>query len=324
MERIRLGNSVFEGLNNVYVLRGEETVLVDTGVATEPTKTELADGLADLGLTYADIDRVFLTHWHYDHAGLAGHIQQESGATIHVHEADAPLVAGDDDSLIEEQTLQQEKFEEWQIPDGPREELRSFLGGHADLRGEDVDVTPFEGGDRFHVNGLELEAVHLPGHAAGLTAFAVEREGEQQAFVGDAILPKYTPNVGGADVRVAAPLASYVESLLEVVDRDWDRVHPGHRDPIDDPTGRARVILDHHRERTENVLDVLERHGACDAWTVSHHLFGELETIHILHGPGEAFAHLDHLESHGVVERDVNEYELVEPGVDVTELFPEP
>jgi len=202
--------------------------------------------------------------------------------------------------------------------------LISFLEGHADLRGETVDVTPFEGGDWFEVNGLELEAVHLPGHAAGLTAFAVEREGEQQAFVGDAILPKYTPNVGGADVRVEAPLASYVGSLLEIIDRDWDRVYPGHRDPIDDPAGRARVILEHHRERTENILDVLDRHGACDAWTVSQHLFGELEKIHILHGPGEAFAHLDHLESHGVVEKVANEYELVEPGVDVDGLFPEP
>lgn len=324
MERIRLGNTVFEGLNNVYVLRGEETVLVDSGVATAETQAELADELADLGLTYADIDRLFLTHWHYDHAGLAGHIQQESGATVHVHEADASLVSGDGESLIEEQSLQQEKFGEWQIPDGPRQELLSFLEGHAGLRGDAVDVTPFEGGDRFEVNGLELEAVHLPGHAAGLTAFAVERDGEQQAFVGDAILPKYTPNVGGADVRVEAPLASYVESLLEVIDRDWDHVHPGHRDPIDDPTGRARVILDHHRERTANVLDVLQTHGASDAWTVSKHLFGDLENIHILHGPGEAFAHLDHLENHGVVELEAHEYELIEPDVDVDELFPNP
>ena len=324
MERIRLGNSVFEGLNNVYVLRGEETVLVDTGVATEPTETELREALSELDLAFGDVDQMFITHWHYDHAGLAGTIQQESGATVHVHEADAPLVAGHDGSLIEERTRQQEKFEEWQIPDGPREELISFLEGHADLRGEDADVTPFEDGDTFEVNGLELEAVHLPGHAAGLTAFAVERQGEQQAFVGDVILPKYTPNVGGADVRVEAPLERYVESLLEVIDRDWDRVHPGHRDPIDDPAGRARVILDHHRERTENVIDVLQRHGACDAWTVSHHLFGELETIHILHGPGEAYAHLDHLEREGVVEREVNEYRLLEPDVDAATLFPDP
>jgi glyoxylase-like metal-dependent hydrolase (beta-lactamase superfamily II) len=324
MERIRLGNTVFEGLNNVYVLQGEDTALVDTGVATEPTREELVAELGELGVAVSDIDQVFLTHWHYDHAGLAGMIQRESGATVHAHEADAPLIAGDEESLIEERTLQQEKFEEWQIPDEPREELMSFLEGHAALRGGDVDVTPFTGGDTFQVNDAELEAVHLPGHAAGLTGFAVERQGEQQAFVGDAILPKYTPNVGGADIRVTDPLGKYVESLVEVIERDWDRVHPGHRGTIDDPAGRAREILSHHRERTEKVLEVLDRHGACDAWTVSHHLFGELETIHILHGPGEAYAHLNHLESHGVVERDVTEYRPVEPDADVDALFPDP
>ncbi|GAB7012917.1 MBL fold metallo-hydrolase [Halolamina salina] len=323
MERIRLGNTVFEGENNVYLLQGEETVLVDAGVATEPTREEFVDGLASFGVTPADVDRVFLTHWHYDHAGLAGMIQDAGGATVHAHEADAGLISGEEPSLMEDRSLQQETFEAWQIPDGPREELISFLGGHAELAGDDVDVTPFTGGDRFDVNGIELEAVHLPGHSAGLSAFAFEENGERQAFVGDAILPKYTPNVGGADVRVEAPLAKYVESLVEIVDRDWDRALPGHRDPIEDPVGRAREILGHHRERTENVIDVLDRHGACDAWTVSHHLFGELETIHILHGPGEAFAHLDHLERHGIVEQEATDYRLVVDEPNVEELFPE-
>jgi len=324
MERIRLGNTVFEGENNVYLLQGEETVLVDAGVATEPTREEFVDGLASFGVTPADVDRVFLTHWHYDHAGLAGMIQNAGGATVHVHEADAGLVSGAEASLMEDRALQQETFEAWQIPDGPREELVSFLDGHAELAGEDVDVTPFTGGDRFDVNGTEFEAVHLPGHSAGLSAFAFEADGERQAFVGDVILPKYTPNVGGADVRVEAPLAKYVDSLVEVVERDWDRALPGHRDPIEDPAGRAREILGHHRERTDNVIDVLDRHGACDAWTVSHHLFGELEMIHILHGPGEAFAHLDHLERHGIVEREATDYRLVVEEPDVDELFPEP
>lgn len=324
MERIQLGNTVFEGLNNVYVFRGEETLLVDTGVATDPTQAELVEKLDGLGVDISEVDRVFLTHWHYDHTGLASLIQEASGATVHVHESDAPLVAGEKASLIEEQTLQQEKFEEWQIPDDPREELVAFLEGHADLRGGSVDVTTFTDGDRFGVNGLEFEAVHLPGHAAGLTAFAVDYEGERQAFAGDAVLPKYTPNVGGADVRVDQPLVNYVESLVEVIERDWDRIQPGHRDPIADPAGRAREILDHHRERTAKVLGVLDRHGACDAWTVSHHLFGELETIHILHGPGEASAHLEHLETHGIVEREVNEYRSVVDDPDIDALFPNP
>jgi len=126
--------------------------------------------------------------------------------------------------------------------------------------------------------------VHAPGHAAGLCCF--ETESGDEAFVGDALLPVYTPNVGGADVRVERPLERYVATLDRLIDRDYERVWPGHRDPIAEPTARADAILEHHRERTDTILAFLDDHGPADAWTVSAHLFGDLEGIHIVHGPG--------------------------------------
>ncbi|QLG26476.1 MBL fold metallo-hydrolase [Halorarum halophilum] len=321
MERIRLHNTAFEGLNNVYLLVGDETVLIDAGVSHPEVRTELTEGLAEHGLELADIDRLFLTHWHSDHAGLAGEIQDASGASVHVHKADAPLVSNVRDSFLADSRQQRATFDEWGIPDDSQEELVGVLRRNIELAGSPADVTPFVDGDTFEVNGRTLEAVHLPGHAAGLTAFADADADE--AFVGDAILPKYTPNVGGADVRVEAPLAKYVASLVEIVDRDWDRAWPGHRDRIDDPAGRAATILRHHRERTENVVDALDRNGPSTPWEVSANLFGDLESIHILHGPGEAFAHLDHLAADGVAERDGREYVLVESDPDVDALFPD-
>lgn len=322
MKRIQLGNTVFEGKNDVYLLDGEQTVLVDAGVALPDVREQLRDGLAEHGLRVADVDEIFLTHWHHDHAGLAGELQRESGAVVRVHEADADLVAGNEEAATAENNRLRDALADWNMPDESREELLDFLEFHDDLAGEDVDVTPFSDGETFDVNGQTLEAVHLPGHAAGLSAFAFDGKAGREAFVGDAILPKYTPNVGGADLRVESPLAQYVDSLLRLVDLDLARAWPGHRDVIDDPSGRALTILDHHRERTENVVGVLAEHGPCDTWTVSAHLFGDLENIHILHGPGEAYAHLDHLAEHGVVERDGHAYELVDRDVDVAELFP--
>jgi hypothetical protein len=56
---------------------------------------------------------------------------------------------------------------------------------------------------------------------------------------------------------------------------------------------------------------------------VSAALFGDLDEIHILHGPGEAYAHLAHLAAAGVVERRGRQYALTtDPEtVDVAELF---
>ncbi|ELK55128.1 putative metallo-beta-lactamase family hydrolase, partial [Haloferax sp. BAB-2207] len=85
-------------------------------------------------------------------------------------------------------------------------------------------------------------------------------------------------------------------------------------------------IAEHHRERTERVVSVLDDHGPADAWTVSARLFGDLEAIHILHGPGEAFAHLDHLVAEGVVAPpdDGGRYELLDADPDFDELVAVP
>ncbi|RKD95438.1 MBL fold metallo-hydrolase [Halopiger aswanensis] len=335
MDRITLDNEEFEGRNNAYVLADEsaagddDLALVDTGIATTDARTQLREGLAERGYDFTDVDAVVLTHFHPDHAGLAGEIQAAGDATVYVHEADAPLVEQEPDAVEDFERRRRESLERWGVPDEPRDELLGFLAAADGITGEPADVTPIEDGDVLEVGGHRLETIHAPGHAAGLCCFEpLEGEGDDatEAFVGDAVLPVYTPNVGGADVRVERPLEKYLATLRRIADRNYDRVWPGHRDPIEDPTDRALTIAAHHRERTENVLEVLREHGQADPWTVSAHLFGDLAGIHILHGPGEAYAHLDHLRHEGVVALEDGEYRLVEPdrAFDLDDLVPVP
>lgn len=321
MYAIALGNEEFEGKNNAYLLEGEPVTLLDTGIATERTEDQLRERLAEYGIGFSDIEQIVLTHFHPDHAGLAGRIQRESDATVYAHAADAPLIEQDQQALADLDARRRELFADWGMPDGEREELLAFLDSHVDTMGEPADVTEIAGGDTIETGEMTLETLHTPGHADGLCCFAFEGDG-REAFVGDTILPVYTPNVGGADVRVEAPLEKYADSLRTLIDRDFERVWPGHRDVIEEPTERARYIVSHHRERTERVLSVL-RKGPANAWTVSAELFGDLEGIHVMHGPGEAFAHLDHLERAGHVERDGKEYVLTaEPELETLLALP--
>ena len=335
VNRIQLGNAVFEGENDVYLLDGETTGLVDTGVALPGVREELVAGLAEYGVAFADVDAVAVTHWHPDHAGLAGEIQAAGDADVYVHAADAPLVDGSETPLYADRDLQRETFERWGMPETDRERLADFFAGvSADLSGRPADVTAFEDGDRVAVGGVELEALHLPGHTAGLSGFAFDPRtvpdhepvagaaATAEAFTGDALLPEYTPNVGGADVRVDGALAAYAESLARIVAREFDAAHPGHRERIDEPSRRAAAILDHHRHRTRRVVDVLDERGPATAWAVSAALFGSLSGVHVLHGPGEASAHLEHLAAAGVAERDGTAYRLVDADPDVDALFP--
>lgn len=324
MNRIRLENAVFEGLNNAYVFgaKSDETTLVDTGIPTPATREQLTTGLSDLGVTFADIDQILLTHWHEDHAGLAGAIQHAGGATVRAHTADVPIIAREPGAWEEMFDRQRTLLDEWGTPEESKAELLEIIERNSDLPDEPPTVEPFEDGERFSTPKGSLEAMYLPGHAAGLSGFAFAGEEGRELLSGDALLPHYTPNVGGADVRVERPLARYLDTLERIIEEDFVRAWPGHRDPISDPTGRAREIITHHRERTENVIDVLAEHGPADAWTVSAHLFGDLSAIHILHGPGEAYAHLTHLTAHSIVERTDDGYRLIDTEFDLDELFP--
>ncbi|AAG19193.1 MBL fold metallo-hydrolase [Halobacterium salinarum] len=315
VHQFQLTNAAFEGRNSVYLLGvGDDaapTTLVDTGIATPAVEAELRTALDDRGTSFAAIDRILLTHWHHDHAGLAGTIQADGDATVYVHEADAAMVAQDADAVSGMAATQAAYLDEWGMPADKQAELNDFLDTHDGLQGQPADVTPLSDGDTVQLGGLDAEVVHLPGHAAGLVAYVVERDGRREAFVGDAILPKYTPNVGGADVRVERPLQRYRDSLQRIEALDLDRAWPGHRGPVFAPAARARDIAAHHDERTERVLDVVRARGPVSAWTVSDALFGELHDIHVLHGPGEAYAHLDDLVHEGVlVESQPGEYAL--------------
>ena len=322
---VSLGNHAFEGNNNAYLLGledGATTTLVDTGIADADTRGQLRDGLARYDVEFADVERIFLTHHHADHVGLAGEIQAESDCEVLVHEADAPLVEQRPDAVEAVDDRLRNCIDAWGMPDDKQEELLAFLDGTAGIGGDPPEVTTFEGGETFDLGSVELESVHMPGHAAGLAGYVFDGRDGEEVFSGDALLPYYTPNVGGADTRVDGALAKYLETLAGIVERDYARAWPGHRGPIVDPAGRAADIVVHHRERTERVLAVLED-GPATPWEVSAELFGSLEYIHILHGPGEAHAHLEHLEDAGVVGRDGPAYELLETDPDLGALFPD-
>jgi glyoxylase-like metal-dependent hydrolase (beta-lactamase superfamily II) len=313
MERISLENDELEGANNVYLFDADDrTVLVDTGERSREDR--LREALAAEGVSLAAVDDVLLTHWHPDHSGLAATVEQAGGATVRIHERDAPLATRDEDAWREFLGNQHARLEEWGIPEAKREELfaEQSRGGGPDASLS--SVTTFAGGDTFEVGDRELEVIETPGHTAGSVCVAFEgsSDGDREVITGDTILPNYTPNVGGTDTRMEHPLDNYLSSLHALAAGEYERGWPGHREPIADPTGRAHGIVAHHEQRAGQILAILERTGPATVWEVCTELFGELERFHILVGAGEAFAHLDHLERQGDVEYGDGTYRLVD------------
>jgi len=322
INRLQIPNPAFEfeGENNAYLLQTDDVnVLVDTGVDTPETRNILLREFDRAGVAVADVGAIYLTHWHPDHAGLAGFVQEVSGAPVHVHEWDAGLVRHDANAVEDLMNQYVTLFDEWGLPAEKRNEVFSLWDADREASANEATfaaagggaapmVEAFTDGDRLRYGGIELEVKHLPGHTAGQSGFVFIDEEHRGVFTGDALLPEYTSNIGGADPRVEHSLEQHVQSLAFIADGAFSRACPGHRDSIDDPTARARDVLNHHQHRAHRILDLLEGNGSMSTWGVSEALFGDLENVHIFIGPGETDAHLGYLAQHGFVERTADGY----------------
>ena len=72
-------------------------------------------------------------------------------------------------------------------------------------------------------------------------------------------------------------------------------MYPGHGEPIEDPTARARAIIEHHRRRLDDVAAALGTEPR-SGFEVSHAVFGrELSPQQRRFAVAEALSHLERL-----------------------------
>lgn len=268
----------------------DRRAVVDPGPPGESSWEALCDGVR-AHLPLSDLEHVFVTHWHVDHAGLACRLADRADADLHLHGDDAPLVG--DYAAARERRLERDarRMAEWDVPE-------SLVAGLIDADSpsplpETYPVTPLADGDSVAGVGL----VHTPGHTLGHAAFVADG----RAFVGDAVLPTYTPNVGGSDTRMDDPLAAYLDTLSRL-ESLADTVHPGHGSPLS-LAPKLESIRAHHEQRARRVLAAVREPGEATPWAVARELFGELDGVHVKFGAGEAASHLTRLCRLGFVDR---------------------
>lgn len=336
VERIAHTGASPEGTNSTYVLP-DYGVVIDPGPPGKKSWERLVSGLSKAAVPMAAIEAVVVTHWHADHAGLAPRLADHADAELFLHEADAPLV-GDYAAEREKRVARDARIlQSWGVPDTIVDAITE--SDDPSPMPARAPVTSVTHGDQI----LGTEVVHTPGHTTGHIAI----EAGDALFVGDAVLPTYTPNVGGSDTRAKAPLSTYLETLdrLRTVDGRSDertdsmtvRSFPGHGSTVA-LQSRIAEIRDHHAERLGNVIQSLSRMDAqaeraatpggraeADAsgrtpWQVARALFGEMRGIHAKMGAGEAAAHLKFgVESGLAIQVDAGPARYVRTDVEVTD-----
>ena len=161
--------------SNVYALtKGRRLALIDTGLRQD--RENLLAALQTLGFSENEVEAVFLTHGHCDHAGNAAFFA-ERGAKLYAHRMEAPFIGlprrayAPKGLHLFKQPLSALLFcvGEWRYP----------------VTRRDPNVY-FTDGDLLDAPGGALRVVASPGHSPGHSAFF--RDSDRTLFSGDAIM----------------------------------------------------------------------------------------------------------------------------------------
>lgn len=180
--------------SNVLVLDGERVIVVDTGTGTV---IDHYIGRIEGILSGRKVDRIVLTHRHFDHSGGAAQMARTLGAPVYVHKAAVGIISH-----------------------GEGEYTGAWMFGATQ---EAVEALPLEEGDELDVGPCRFTVLHTPGHAPD--SIALWHEPSRTVIPGDTVYAD--GGIGRWDLK-GGDYRQLVASLERLAGLEAERMYPGH------------------------------------------------------------------------------------------------
>lgn len=208
-----------------YVLGEGRVAVIDPGPALPAHLQALLAGL----MRGESVAAILVSHAHQDHSPGARLLAQATGAPVY---AFGPPAAGRSALMT-------------------RLAATGLAGG-----GEGVDAAfrpdiCLAHEEVLQVGGLEIAALHTPGHFCNHLSFALG----DAIFTGDVVM-------GWASTLISPPdgdLGDYFRSLELLAARQARVFYPGHGEAVTDPAGKLAELTAHRRARSAQILSELAR-----------------------------------------------------------------
>ncbi len=201
------------GFVTAYIVKQNGIILIDAGI---PGSEEIILGtLKGLGFKPPDVSLIIITHGHQDHAGSAAALQEETGAPIICHSADAGYLENGKQGRLKPCSIVGYFLKFF----FNRKKLSVFPPVHPDILIESAfDLRPY---------GISGRIVPTPGHTKGSVSIVLN-SGER--FIGDLIFPKIPSGKPGLPFWAEKP-ELIMDSIRNICDSTCTRIYPGHGGP---------------------------------------------------------------------------------------------
>jgi len=204
---------------SIYLIRGEKTVLIESGAA--PSNPHILSALEELGIDPAEIDALLVTHIHLDHAGGAGLLMSQCpNATLFAHAKGCPHLVNPEKLIKSARAVYGDLFETYFAPILP-------------IPAERVKV--IQDGDEYDLGaGRKLKILESLGHALHHVVFYdPESSG---IFTGDSAGVFFHPIQDDHGVKFSMPSTSPTQfdpvsmgkSVQQMIDLAPDRIYYTH------------------------------------------------------------------------------------------------
>lgn len=286
-------------LNHVNCFIGETdhgVKVMDTGLHRNQTVQRWNEELE--GKHVSDI---IITHYHPDHFGYAGGLQQQTGANVWMTEIDERAAL----SSWEKTFLQQLK-DNYKLAGIPKEIATQLADNTSSFYSY---VTPYPSvhrhlreGEQIQFGTYEYEIIYTPGHSDGLVTFYNHEKNVLLST--DHILPKITPNISYWFHGEENPLNNYLASLEKIEKLQVEWVIPSHGNPFLDANKRIEEIKAHHEDRLSYLLEEIKVETT--VYEATEKLFPKKLSVHDSRfAVGETIAHLEYLRIAGECNKEL-------------------
>ena len=293
-------------LLNVYVIRSQgANLVIDTGFNRPECEQALWSGIRELGLDLSKT-ALFLTHLHTDHTGLVWSFVEQQ-VPVYMSRIDYTLMQypknGNRPGAAIETRFRKEDFPPEELA---RQETENQARHYAPRPG--FPVIPVDDGQTIPVGGVEVRAVHTPGHTPGHMVLYLPEQ--LLLFSGDHVLFDITPNIGvwGWEDR---SLETYIASLKTVDALPVQATFPAHRETGADLHGRILELIDHHGWRLNEIYEAVKAHPGATAYELAGRITWSARGLSWAQFPphqkwfalSETLSHLDYLTSRDQIVR---------------------
>lgn len=315
---IPLPENPLKTLNSYLIKLENRNLLIDTGFNRPECHEALIENLKELNVDMEKTD-IFLTHLHSDHTGLINKIAHKS-SKVYIGKIDYEYMFENLEGFNWEES--EKRFASEGFPYEIIERLRDTNQAKIFAPDGMFESILVEDGYKFNVDKLEFTVILTSGHTPGHTCLYLEKE--KLLFSGDHILFDITPNITSW-LRVKDSLRNYIESLEKIKKLEITKTFPGHRATSDDVYSRIDEIIEHHKSRLTDTLEVIKNKSAKEGltayeiasfmkWNMRGKSWTEFPDNQKWFAVGETLSHLDYLFNENKIEKfkdnDMYKYKL--------------